>query len=221
PKPDLSISPLAKDGETESSQKPITAGAPAPSGEENTLVLANKDAKPADRRAEPTAGSTYSKILGRIALKRNENLSGIIQQVYGGFTTRYFKSFILANPDIEDPDLVEVGQIISLPAIAVKAAPGAKPVWWVKVDETDKLETAFNILRDRSDGSYPVRLIPYWTPANGTKFAVVLNKIFENEYSARSHLQQLPAELTSNSTILSAWDKKTVYFADPFFGRKY
>ncbi|NNL75068.1 MAG: AAA family ATPase, partial [Desulfobacterales bacterium] len=127
PKPDLSISTLAKDGETESSPKPIMAGAPAPSGEEKTLVLANKDAKPADRRAEPTAGSTYSKILGRIALKRNENLSGIIQQVYGGFTTRYFKSFILANPDIEDPDRVEVGQIISLPAIAVKAAPGAKP----------------------------------------------------------------------------------------------
>ena len=75
--------------------------------------------------------------------------------MYGNFNSKYFKSFILANPDIEDPDRVEVGQIISLPAIHVEVTHLDRPVWWVKVDETDQLEDAFNVLRN-----YPETLLP-------------------------------------------------------------
>jgi len=200
--------------------EPVTAGKPAKTRDKTRVAVAAGTASQTAHAAS-TSVPGYSARLGRITLKRNENLSQIIQRVYGGFNSKYFKSFILANPDIEDPDLVEVGQVISLPAILVDATPGDTPVWWIKVDETDELETAFNILRNHSDGSSRVRLIPYWTPADGTRFAVVLNKLFKNEDAARSRLEQLPAELSSNSTILSLWDKKTVYFADPYFGRKH
>ena len=218
--PDPSISSLAKVGKTEIMEEAQEAREPTQSQEEKEPVAENKIAKITDASVESKAESTYSKILGRIALQRNENLSEIIQKIYGRFTSKYFKLLILANPDIDDPDRVEVGRIILLPAIVVKAAPGEESAWWIKVDETDKLETAYNILRNHADNSHPVGMIPYWTPANGTKFALVLKKIFDDEYSARSHMQQLPAELSSGSTILSAWDKQTVYFADPYFGRK-
>jgi general secretion pathway protein A len=160
---------------------------------------------------------TYSTILGQITLKRNETLSRIIKGVYGGFNSKYFKSFITANPDIEDPDRVDVGQIISLPAIPTRVTPKPTPVWWVRIDDRDTLEAAFNILRDQPDHSPGIRLIPYWNPSDGTRFAVVLNKLFKDEPTARQHLQQLPLELASNSTILSRWDKRTVYFANPYF----
>ena len=71
------------------------------------------------------------------------------------------------------------------------------------------------------DGINPMRLIPYWTPENGTKFAVVLDKLFKSEQSARSRLGQLPGELASNSMILSLWNKETVFFADPYLGRNH
>jgi hypothetical protein len=61
-----------------------------------------------------------------------------------------------------------------------------------------------------------VRLIPYWSPSDGTRFALILNKAFKDEQTARSELQKIPAGLASNPTIVSWWDKGTVYFANPY-----
>ncbi len=174
-----------------------------------------------DIQAVSTPAPTHSSILGQITLRRDETLSKIIQRVYGNFNSKYFKSFILANPDIEDPDWVEVGQIISLPAILVEVTPPDRLVWWVKVDETDKLEDAYNVFRNYPDNSPSMRLIPFWTPENGTQFSVVLNRLFKDEQTARNELSLMPAGLLSNSEVVSSWDVKSVYFADPYFGRKH
>ena len=123
----------------------------------------------------------------------------------------------MANPEIENPDRVTVGQVISLPAIPTEVALGEKEVWWIKVDERDTLEAAFKILRNLPDGYPPVQLIPYWNPAAGARFAVVLGKLFKDEKSARTRQEQLPMELSSGSTILSRWDNETVFFANPYF----
>ena len=163
----------------------------------------------------------HSSILGQITLRRDETLSRIIQKVYGNFNSKYFKSFILANPDIEDPDRVEVGQIISLPAILVEVTPADRPLWWVKVDETDLLEEAYNILRNYPDDAPSMRLIPYWTPETGTQFSVVLKRLFEDEQTARNQMAFIPAGLLANSEVVSSWDRKSVYFADPYFGQKH
>ena len=167
--------------------------------------------------AERIRETTYSKILGQITLKRNETLSRIIIGIYGGFNSKYFKSFIVANPDIEDPDRVEVGQKISLPAIPARVRPLNTPVWWIKIDDKDSLETAFNLLRKHLNDSAAVRLIPYWNPSEGTRFALLLEKLFTDEITARNHMQKLPTELASNSKVLSSWEKETVYFSNPYF----
>ena len=180
-------------------------------------VAATVEKKSGDVLSGKTRETNYSTILGQITLKRNETLSRIFMGIYGGFNLKYFRSFIIANPDIEDPDRVEVGQIISLPAIPARVRPLNSPVWWVKIDDRDSLEAAFNLLRIHSDSSAGVRLIPYWNPSDGTRFAVVLDKLFKDEITARNHLQQLPAELASNSMILSQWEKDTVYFVNPYF----
>ena len=187
--------------------------------EEQAPLVVSVDAAVVDSKANLAVESTYSAILGRLTLKRRETLSRIIRQVYGGFNSSYLKSFIIANPDIENPDRVTVGQIISLPAIPAEVAIGERNVWWLKVDEKDTLEAAFKILRNLPDGSPPVRLIPYWTPAAGSRFAVVLDSLFKNEKSARIRQEELSKALASGSEILSGWDKDTVFFADPYFGR--
>jgi general secretion pathway protein A len=180
-------------------------------------IVASVDSAVQDERAEVAPEPTYSAILGRITLKHKETLSLIMRQVYGGFNSNYLKSFIITNPEIENPDRVTVGQIISLPAIPVEVAPGDNRVWWIKVDETDTLEGAINILRKHPESSPGVRLIPYWNPAGGSKFAVVLGELFEDEKTARTQQERLTGELSSGSTIFSQWDKKTVFFANPYF----
>jgi general secretion pathway protein A len=189
--------------------------------EETIQVASVADPAPDDSQTFSTPASAPSTILGQITLRRDETLSKIIQRVYGNFNSKYFKSLILANPDIEDPDRVEVGQIISLPAIHVEVTPVTQPVWWVKVDESDGLEDAFDILRNYPDSLPSMRLIPYWTPEEGTRFSVVLHRVYKDELSARNQLERLPAGLSANSRIVSAWDMKSVYFADPYFGRKH
>jgi general secretion pathway protein A len=187
--------------------------------EEKASLVASVDTAIEDSKADLAVEPTYSAILGRLTLKRRETLSRIIRQVYGGFNSSYLKSFIIANPEIENPDRVTVGQIISLPAIPTEVALGEREVWWLKVDERDTLEAAFKILRNLPDGSPPVRLIPYWNPVAGSRFAVVVGKLFKDEKSARTRQEQLPTELASGSAILSRWDKETVFFANPYFGR--
>ncbi len=198
--------------EIEKAEEPVTA-------EEASVTVA--ETVTAEPQPVTAPAAAYSSILGQLTLRRDETLSRIIQKVYGNFNSKYFKSFILANPDIEDPDRVEVGQIISLPAIHVEVTHLDSPVWWVKFDETDQLEDAYNVLRNYPENASAMRLIPYWTPGDGTQFSVVLNKLFNNEQSARDELALMPARLLSNSAVVSSWDRKSVYFADPYFGRKH
>lgn len=161
--------------------------------------------------------TTHAEILGRITLQQEETLSRIIKQVYGDFNSDYLKAFNKANPGIEDPDRVEIGQRIVLPAIPAQVTPGDERLRWIKVNETETLEEAFKIMRNYPDSFPPVRLIPYWNPSNGTRFALVLDKVFKDEQSARNQRERLPVELSPNSAILSLREKKTIYFANPYF----
>ena len=170
-----------------------------------------------NNKSEKRTAASYSAILGRLNLEPNETLSRIIRGVYGRLSSRYYKSIINANPDIVDPDRVEVGQTINLPAIPARVKPLKTPVWWVKIDDRESLEAAYNLVRNRSKSLPDMRLIPHWNPSGGTRFAVVLNRLFRDEYSARNYLQRLPANLASKSTVLSRWDNETIYFSNPYF----
>ncbi len=198
---------------------PVEDSAPAERIEEKAPIATLPDPPVEEARADLAIEATYPTILGRITLKRSETLSRIIRQVYGGFNSDYLKSFINANPEIENPDRVAVGQVISLPAIPIDVARGDRTVWWLKVDETDTLEAAFRILRNHSDTFPPVRLIPYWSPVAGSKFVVVLAKFFKDEPSARMQQEKLSTKLSDRSAVFSQWDKETVFFANPYFNQ--
>ena len=160
----------------------------------------------------------YAPMLGDITLKRNDTLSRVIQQVYGNYNSRYFRSLILANPVIDDPDRVDVGQTIYLPAIPVSVGPINQKAWWILIAEKDNLQTAFDYLRNYPEDKPAVRMIPYWNNQAGNRFAIILKAHFSDEDSARQQLKRLPVELTSQGRILSRWENGTVFFANPFSG---
>jgi hypothetical protein len=159
-------------------------------------------------------------MLGDLKLKHNENLSRVIQKVYGRYTSKYFRSLILANPDIDDPDRVEIGQTIHLPAVPTTVLPKKEKVWWILFAEDDTLETAYDYLRAYPEHAPPANLIPYWTGQSGIRFAVVLKEYFYDKESAHQRLRDMPPDLSSKGTVSALWDENTVYFANPFSGRK-
>ena len=154
--------------------------------------------------------------MGNITLKQNDTLSQIIQKVYGSYNSRYFRSLILANPIIDDPDLVEVNQIISMPAIPVPVTAADRKAWWIMLDDTDDLNTAFDYLRTYPANAPPARMIPYWNRQSGTRFAIILKGYHDDADSALALLKRVPAGLAPEGKVLSNWNEDTVFFANPY-----
>jgi hypothetical protein len=164
----------------------------------------------------PNIAKTHSELLGKLTVRRNETLSGIIQKVYGSYTSKYFRSLILANPLIDDPDRVEIGQTIALPAISANIKPVRQPTWWVQVDEKDSLEAAYDFLRSYPTQAPPIRMIPYWTSGTGIRFVLVLKETYPTKSAADGRLRQLTPTVASKGKTVSLWNEETVFFADPF-----
>ncbi len=160
--------------------------------------------------------AAYAEILGRVSLQRNDTISGLIRKIHGSFNSSYLKSFLAANPQISNPDRVEIGQIVSFPAITADFKPLDQDVWWIILQMTDSLAEAFDVLRAYPDRAPPARVIPYWNRQEGFEFAVVIRPCFTQEKRARDLLGRLPDKFAANARISSLWNPDNVYFTDPF-----
>ena len=199
------------------SQSPEGAAAPMESSTAPSNVAATTARKQLPVPTDSTENSTpYEPFLGNITLKQDDTLSQIIQKVYGSYNSRYFRSLILANPIIDDPDLVEVNQIISMPAIPVPVTAADRKAWWIMLDDTDDLNTAFDYLRTYPANAPPARMIPYWNRQSGTRFAIILKGYHDDADSALALLKRVPAGLAPEGKVLSNWNEDTVFFANPY-----
>jgi hypothetical protein len=209
----LSPSPGAADSDDSGPVESSQAGG-------HIAAMDSADSEPQKEIQTVGRSAPYDPMLGNITLKRNDTLSRVIQQVYGNYNSRYFRSLILANPVIDDPDRVDVGQTIYLPAIPVSVGPTNQKAWWIQIAEKDNLQAAFDYLRNYPENEPAVRLIPYWNNQEGNRFAIILKAHFSDENSARQQLNNLPAELITQGRVLSRWENNTVFFANPFSGRR-
>ena len=155
--------------------------------------------------------------LGQITIMPNENLYGLIETIYGDVSSLLFQSLLLANPLITDPNLVQVGQMVRVPAIPADVRPLADPVWWISVAQRRSLEDAYVFLRSLTGNARQVRIVSYWTPQNGIQFDLLLDRFFPDPLTARITLEQLPVPLSKEGRIVSIWSPDAVFYTDPFF----
>ena len=158
--------------------------------------------------------------LGQITIMPNENLYGLIETIYGDVSSGLFESLLLANPLITDPNLVQVGQMVRVPAIPADVRPLADPVWWISVAHRRSLQDAYVFLRSLTGNARQVRIVSYWTPQNGIQFDLLLNRFFFDPLAARITLEHLPPALSKEGRIVSIWSPETVFYRDPFFGHQ-
>ena len=131
---------------------------------------------------------------------------------YGVIASQYLKLVTDANHHIIDPDHIKAGRPLLLPAIPVKVTPLPKDVWWLEIQEQDRLEAAIDALRKYPYKALPIHIIPYWNRQRGLKFAILLKEFFSDETSARDQLSRLPSELAPEGRILSRWDQENGLF---------
>ena len=169
----------------------------------------------------PEVTDAFPEILGQVTLGRNETLWRLVQKVYGVYTDRKFKSLRQTNPDIKNPNWVEIGQIVAVPAIPAPVNAVPENSYWVEIGEEDNLESAIQHLRTYPEEAPRIRLIPFWNRREGLKFAVVLRGYFSSEALAKARLNGMPPHLVSEGKIISSWDEDTVFFSDPLLGERY
>jgi general secretion pathway protein A len=174
------------------------------------------DKLPSSATNRETVQSVPADILGRITLQPNDTISGLIRKIYGNFSGSYMRSLLAANPGIANPNRVEVGQIVSFPAVAASFKPLDHSAWWIILQINDSLSTAFDFLRTYPDRAPPARVIPYWNPREGLNFAVVVRPYFTEEKAARDVAERLPPALTATAQIMSLYHEDNVYFTNPF-----
>jgi hypothetical protein len=207
-----------------SSAGPVTA-APTPERASREATAAPGPIVPAEApkaalavlAPPPAAGPRPPELLGTLNLRRSETISGLIHRVYGNYSNKNFRFIILANPQIDDPDRVEVGHSIRFPAIPISVTPSKKESCWVRIEEKTSLQEALDLLRAYPESAPPVRLIPYWQPVTGMRFAVILKQPFTSPEAAQVQMRLLPAGLAASGQVLTSWGEKTVFFADPYY----
>jgi general secretion pathway protein A len=155
-------------------------------------------------------------VLGHLRVKRRETLGGLIQQIYGVFSSAYLQSVMRVNPHISDPDTIAVGEIILFPAIPSHVEQQPLKHWWVEIANHDDIEDVFRLLRKYPLESPSARLIPYWNRSTGLHFSILLTQYFYDEASAQNKMKSLSSRIASNGRIVSEWDKHTVFYANPY-----
>jgi len=198
----------------------VREATPSPAPPTGPVPVGNRPPPEGGAAAAMSAAAGPPDVLGTLNLRRHETISGLIHRIYGTYSNKNFRLIILANPRIEDPDRVEVGHPIRFPAIPTPVVPLNKSVWWVKIAEKNSLSDALDLLRNYPDAAPPVRLIPYWNPTNGMRFAMILKQVFTTAEAAQSQLRLLPGSLAAGGQVQASWGDQNVFYADPYYVNK-
>jgi general secretion pathway protein A len=173
---------------------------------------------PGDKRIMVPTQHQPPKVLGQLKVQRQETLGGLIQRVYGIFNLQYLYSVLEMNPQITDPNTIDIGDVIVFPAIPLSIKPQGQHRWWIELHRRENMKEAFNLLRMDRELDASSRLIPFWDKSSGLHFSIISNQYYYDQTTAETMLSNLPPEMKSESRLLSVWGGETVFYANPFLG---
>jgi general secretion pathway protein A len=170
--------------------------------------------------AEPAAvaARTRPQTLGMIKMQDYETLSWMMVKVYGEYRNLMRMVIAADNPGVKDLDNIFSGQAIWFPAQALEGLHVPDYLKWIRVGSVETISEALDIIRRHSTGAAPLRMIPYWHPAQGLRFDIIFRKYFTSKDEAVRYLAKLPEDVRLKSDIIPGWDKDTVFYADPCLG---
>ncbi len=140
------------------------------------------------------SGETPS-VLGSVPVSVGDTLGGLVQKVYGVYTYHYHQAVMAANPQLTDPDSLQVGQSLYFPALSADTGDEPDTTWWVSLSREPNLETAVARLRGGTAEGPSLRLLAMQRHGEELSFRIVLKTCFGN---------QSAAELTKNDLKPSA-----------------
>lgn len=163
---------------------------------------------PADAGADPPHR------LGGVALAKGETIGELADMIYGSARPDIIRAVLQANPGIQSPHRIKVGERIEFPALFPSSDPPAATRVEVErfADLQPAVEAFRRLRRERPD--LPFRLLPSWHPAEGAGFHLLVDRAFADAGVARDWLYQLQAESPVPGTVYTAWPEGIVIFGE-------
>ncbi|MDD5475320.1 MAG: AAA family ATPase [Syntrophales bacterium] len=152
--------------------------------------------------------------LGTMRIAKNQFLGRTLDEIFGSRDTRIMQAFAAANPRIKNMDQVMVGQLVTIPAIPANRPQAYKGGYWIRISENTDLEETHGRYRTYLRRGLPLRMVSYWTENKGLRFAIIVNKRFDDEEAAQSALQRLPVDSAEGAEVFAGWPEGTLFFGD-------
>lgn len=190
-------------------------------------AVSEADANGAGTRPElpsraPSPGPTdissqaLPKEIGEITVSSGENLSMLVRRVYGESDSLRVRNVMSFNPEVADPNVVEIGDTIRFPATPIQTdISKERPRYWVVLSKFDSLDKGHAFLRKHLMAGLPVRMITRWQGKMGFEFLVVLKTYAENNEEAMKLLKSLPPGIGPDAGIAQLPDTHWVYYSNP------
>ena len=130
---------------------------------------------------------------------------------------RILKRLISTNPQIINPNNVEAGTRIHFPAIRFEVKSPDADCWWVYLDEEDRLDAAFEKLREYPKDAPPVRLVPQCIRRRLEIYTCFKEIIFLTGKKQNGCFTAFRRNfLKQQEYFPDGKTRETVFFADPF-----
>lgn len=150
---------------------------------------------PAPVFRHPTEAVAPPDWLGEIEVAPNETLGEIVKRVYGSSAPRLIEQVIAANPDLDNPHRIAVGQSIRFPVIHFQqSAEKRENGYFIEASRESTLMEAYQFIRLQFPLlTEPLRIIPLWNSDSGLSFSVVIDERFTSYESAEARAETYAA----------------------------
>lgn len=139
---------------------------------------------------------------GQVRVHYNETLGAMIHKVYGEVNAEYLQAILRTNPQITDPNLIEVGEVVRFPMLPVKRQTPGKG-WWVQLLSDNAFEVAYKFLREHDSKELALRMMPVWDRRENLQYVVILKKAYTDADAADRAVRALPAKMASAALVRS------------------
>jgi len=177
----------------------------------------SQSTQPGDSQEMVTAPRAVPKDLGEITVSYGENLGNLIQRVYGEFDFIRTRNVLSANPQLTNPNVLEIGDVIQFPAVPVQMElpQNSSSNYWVILSEFDTLDKSHAFVRNLLASGIGVRVISRWKEGDGLRFEVVLKEYAGDRESAMKLARTLPPEIANGVKVSQIVEPDWVYFSNP------
>jgi len=153
-------------------------------------------------------------LLGKIFVFEEETLGDMIRRIYGpySFIPSNIKRVLEVNPQLGDPDMLAVGDVVRFPVIPVHLTNEAEHVWWLRLITLDSLQAAYRFLRIYNGRTPPLLIIPTRNGVGAFRFSIFLQRFFIDKKSVLKAYRELPATLFPSKAMVDGISKKHYCF---------